>query len=124
MFNIIRLNEKDNIGIAPMDIPANVQLNDGIKSSNKIPYGHKVSLKKIKIGDYIFKYGQIIGVCNQNIEPGEHVHSHNMGFRDFKRKYNKKNFKNDIFKYEKTEYFRGYKRNNGSSGTRNYIQTF
>ena len=32
MFNIIKLNEKDNIGIAPMDIPENVDLNLGIKS--------------------------------------------------------------------------------------------
>ena len=27
MFNIIKLNEKDNIGIATMDIPENVETN-------------------------------------------------------------------------------------------------
>ena len=57
----------------------------------------------------------------KNIEPGEHVHSHNMGYSDFKREYIRNNFKNDIIKNEKTEYFKGFKRNNGSSGTRNYI---
>ena len=49
MFNIIKLNEKDNIGIAPMDIPQNININYGIKSINNIPYGHKISLKKLKV---------------------------------------------------------------------------
>ena len=48
MFNIIKLNEKDNIGIAPMDIPKNVDLNIGIKSATSVPYRHKISIKKIK----------------------------------------------------------------------------
>ena len=121
MFNIIKLNEKDNIGIAPMDIPQNININYGIRSINNIPYGHKISLKKIKSGDFIFKYGQIIGISNKNIEPGEHVHSHNMGYSEFKREYIRKDIRNDIIKSEKTEYFKGFKRNNGSSGTRNYI---
>ena len=96
MFNIIKLNEKDNIGIAPMDIPQNININYRIRSIDNIPYGHKISLKKIKSGDFIFKYGQIIGIYNQNIEPCEHVHSHNMGYSDFKREYTRNNFKNDI----------------------------
>ena len=121
MFNIIKLNEKDNIGIAPMDIPQNININYGIRSIDNIPYGHKISLKKIKSGDFIFKYGQIIGISNKNIEPGEHVHSHNMGYSEFKREYIRKDIRNDINKSEKTEYFKGFKRNNGSSGTRNYI---
>ena len=34
MFNIIKLNEKDNIGIAPMDIPENKELSSDLKSEN------------------------------------------------------------------------------------------
>ena len=104
-----------------MNIPQNININYGIKSINNIPYGHKISLKKIKSGDFIFKYGQIIGISNKNIEPGEHVHSHNMGYSEFKREYIRTDIRNDINKSEKTEYFKGFKRNNGSSGTRNYI---
>ena len=48
MFNIIKLNEKDNIGIATMDIPKNVDTNLNITSKDSIPYGHKISLKKNK----------------------------------------------------------------------------
>ena len=36
MFTIIKLNEKDNIGIATMDIPQNVDTNLDIKSKDKI----------------------------------------------------------------------------------------
>ncbi len=121
MFNIIKLNQKDNIGIAPMDIPKNVNINIGIKSANKIPYGHKISLRKIKKGEFIFKYGQKIGMSLSDIEEGDHVHSHNLGFFEFNRKFTKK--QNLNFKKKKKEglFFRGYKRSNGSSGTRNYI---
>ncbi len=59
MFNIIKLNEKDNIGIASMDIPENAETNLKIISKDKIPYGHKISLKKINKGEYIYKYGHI-----------------------------------------------------------------
>lgn len=47
MFNIIKLNEKDNIGIASMDIPENVDTNLNFKSKDRIPYGHKIALKKL-----------------------------------------------------------------------------
>ena len=121
MFNIIKLNEKDNIGIAPMDIPADVDLNFGIKTINNIPYGHKISLTNIKKGEFIFKYGQKIGISLNNIEKGEHVHTHNLAFTEFERKYSGQ--VNKINKDEQKEglFFKGYKRNNGSSGTRNYI---
>ena len=33
MFNIIKLNEKDNIGIAPMEIPENTKINFDSKSA-------------------------------------------------------------------------------------------
>ena len=121
MFNIIKLNEKDNIGIATMDIPENVDLNIGIKSKTKVSYGHKISIKKIKKGDFIYRYGQIIGVSLVDIIPGEHVHSHNLSFSEFQRKY-KNEFDHKLpNKFKDGLFFRGYKRNNGSSGTRNYI---
>ena len=120
MFNIIKLNEKDNIGIASMDIPENVDLNIGIKSITKIPYGHKISIENIRKGDYIFRYGQKIGISLVDIKKGEHVHSHNLIFSEFERKY-KNQFDEGIKKHKKGLFFKGYKRKDGSSGTRNYI---
>ena len=68
MFNIIKLNEKDNIGIAPMPIPENTEVNYGILTKNKIPFGHKISLKNLKKGDFIYRYGQIIGIAFKEIK--------------------------------------------------------
>ena len=87
MFNIIKLNEKDNIGIATMDIPENVDTSLNITSKDKIPYGHKIALNKISDGEYVYRYGQIIGVTRCEINAGEHVHSHNLKFSEFDRKY-------------------------------------
>ena len=64
MFNIIKLNEKDNIGIATMDIPKNANINFGLISKDKIPYGHKISIKQIKKGEHVYRYGQIIGISS------------------------------------------------------------
>ncbi len=43
-----------------------------------IPYGHKVALTKIHIGQQITKYGEEIGVATKEINIGDHVHVHNL----------------------------------------------
>jgi altronate dehydratase small subunit len=43
-----------------------------------IPFGHKFSLAVIHRGDSIVKYGQPIGKATADIEPGRHVHVHNL----------------------------------------------
>ena len=121
MYNIITLNIKDNVAVAPMNIPINSVINPELKSLDQIPFGHKIALKKIKKNNYIFKYGQIIGIASKEIAAGEHVHSHNLIFSDFKRnfKLNKKNEK--LSNIIDSLFFKGFKRKNGKSGTRNYI---
>ena len=121
MFNIIKLNEKDNIGIATMDIPENVETTLNLISKDKIPYGHKISLKKINKGEYVYRYGQIIGITRCDIDIGMHVHSHNLEFSEFERKYNNEFFTENNTENKKEKFFQGYIRIDGSSGTRNYI---
>ena len=120
MFNIIKLNEKDNIGIAPMEIPENTKINFDIVTKNQIPFGHKISLQDIKKGSFIYKYGQIIGTASNDILCGQHVHSHNLIFSEFDRKYEIKS-KNEFNLENNNLFFKGYKRENGKAGTRNYI---
>ena len=120
MFNIIKLNEKDNVGVAPMDIPENKEIADNCKTIERIPFGHKVSLKDIEKGNFIFKYGQIIGTASRDIKIGEHVHSHNLVFSEFKRDFELK--KNEDIKKDSDQYFfDGFVRSNKQVGTRNYI---
>ena len=121
MYNIIQLNKKDNIGLAPMPIPKDSQINNfSLVSKNEIPYGHKISLDKINKDSFIFKYGQIIGIATKDILAGEHVHSHNLSFTEFERVYEDSK-KYEITKIKKDLYFQGFQRSNGKAGTRNYI---
>ena len=120
MFNIIKLNEKDNIGVAPMPIPENTEINLGVLTKDAIPFGHKISLADIKKGSFIYKYGQIIGTASNDILCGQHVHSHNLIFSEFDRKYEIKS-KNKFNLENNNLFFKGYKRESGKAGTRNYI---
>ena len=114
MFNIIKLNEKDNIGIAPMSIPKNTNVNYDVVTKDDIPFGHKVSLLDIKKGSFIYRYGQIIGVASIDISVGAHVHSHNLVFSEFEResKFKANNKENS---FNSNLCFKGFKRNNGKS---------
>jgi len=49
-----------------------------VKMINDIPYGHKFALKPIQKGEQIIKYGTSIGRSIKEIQPGEHVHLHNI----------------------------------------------
>lgn len=77
----IIIDSKDNCATALEDIPqdAKIDLIDKIiKINHKISLGHKFATKNIKKDNYIFKYGEIIGVSTENISEGDWVHTHNI----------------------------------------------
>ena len=43
-----------------------------------VPYGHKIALTEIHVGEQITKYGEEIGIATQEIKPGDYVHVHNL----------------------------------------------
>lgn len=45
---------------------------------DEIPYGHKIALKDMAVGEQVTKYGYEIGVVSKPIRKGEHVHIHNI----------------------------------------------
>jgi (2R)-sulfolactate sulfo-lyase subunit alpha len=49
-----------------------------IKSESDIPIGHKISLKDLKVGDTVIKYGIDIGKVVAPIKKGEHLHVQNV----------------------------------------------
>ena len=49
-----------------------------IVARQAIPYGHKVALRPIRAGEPVIKYGERMGIATADIEPGEHVHVHNV----------------------------------------------
>ena len=85
---IVRLHPSDNVVTARLDILENTPIDDEqISSSCPIPSGHKLATKKIKAGEEIRKYDQVIGFASKDIDQGEHVHVHNVEMRDFDRDY-------------------------------------
>lgn len=83
----LKVNELDNVATLfsnDGDLGNSVEIRDQkgactfLNLKNPIPYGHKIALIKIETGVPIMKYGEEIGVAVKDIEPGEHVHIHNM----------------------------------------------
>ena len=75
----------DNVGTAIKPLKRNTEIilklekqliNFVIKENIKLC--HKFSLNKIRRGDKIIKYGEIIGVAIDNIQSGNLVHIHNI----------------------------------------------
>jgi altronate dehydratase small subunit len=80
----IIIDSKDNVATALRPInsgeTADIQSTGGMinqEVSQLIPFGHKFALKTIEKGNPVIKYGEVIGLANTNITPGEHVHVHN-----------------------------------------------
>ena len=113
---IFKLSEEDNVALARRSLEAGEA-----GALSKIPSGHKIAAKKITSGNVIIKYGQPIGYAKYDINPGEHLHTHNVIYRDVKRSYNfSTRIKEPSSPSIKSEFF-GYERSNGSVGTRNTI---
>ncbi len=75
----ILLNTNDNVAVARRSIQAGGHTGQGdLQALELIGRGHKVALKPIKSGEEVLKYGQVIGIATQDIEPGRHVHLHNL----------------------------------------------
>ncbi len=75
----------DNVAVALQFIPANSIV--PVSCQNKsftievlvdIEFGHKFAVTLIPKGAEVIKYGEVIGKSVNNINPGEHVHVHNI----------------------------------------------
>ena len=107
MKNSIIINEKDNIAVE-------------LAGNDNIPAGHKFALKDIAKGEFVIKYGEVIGRASCDIKKGDWVHTHNV-----------KSHLDENFEYEykpqltevdyKQGTFKGFKRKVGRAGIRNEI---
>ncbi len=120
----IRLHDKDNciVALQPLMQGRILDLNgNSVTLQTNIPAGHKVSIATIEAGGPITKYGWPIGVATQRVEPGDHVHDHNL------RCEHKVDFSGLACETPQPptkihgRTFDGFIRANGSVGTRNYI---
>ncbi|MCP4622745.1 MAG: altronate dehydratase [bacterium] len=119
----IRLNHSDNVVVARKDIAAGTEIpEEKIASRDEIAFGHKVAVAGIKSGEVVKKYGQIIGFASTDIQPGEHVHTHNLTMGEFDRDYAfcaDASHRTELVDSPAT--FDGIIRPDGRVATRNYI---
>ncbi len=106
MKNVI-INEKDNVGVSL----------DGMEN---IPAGHKYALKDIAAGEYVVKYGEIIGRATAEIKKGEWVHTHNVKSHLDENVAYRYEFNAEKFAKSNAT-FKGFKREKGRAGIRNEI---
>ena len=84
----IRLHKEDNVVVTLSDLKTGTAIENGITTTrDTVPAGHKVATCPVRKGEYIYKYGQIIGAANMDIQPGEHVHTHNVDISGYNRDY-------------------------------------
>ena len=88
---------------------------DQVVTTGLVPRTHKIATAPIQEGEAIRKYAQIIGYASTDIQPGEHVHTHNVAFRNTDADYE---FATDLkpvsFVPEaERDTFMGYRRENG-----------
>ncbi len=118
----VRLDPSDNVVTATRALAADAEV-EGIATAGLIPSGHKVATMAIAQGEAVRKYAQVIGYASQDIAAGDHVHTHNTEFRNTEADYE---FSTDLrpvamLPEDQRDTFMGYRRENGSVGTRNYI---
>ncbi|MBM3738499.1 MAG: altronate dehydratase, partial [Acidobacteria bacterium] len=116
---------RDNIAVARVALSADqrVRVNGSeVTLRDPIPMGHKLALHAVAPGGTIIRYGQVMGRARIPIEPGQHVHVHNVAFEEIHFDYE---FPAGEVPLPRPPAggptFQGYRREDGRVGTRNYI---
>ncbi len=118
----VRLDPADNVVTATRALEVGATVEDTTTRA-LIPSGHKIATDDISKGSPIRKYAQVIGYAAKDITAGDHVHTQNVEFRNTDADYE---FSTDLRAVAEVpeaerDSFMGYRRANGSVGTRNYV---
>lgn len=75
------ISDRDNVATALQPLEPDVVLDLGgvtVTVVERVPPGHKISLRRIGPGEAVVKYGSPIGTASADIPAGAHVHTHNV----------------------------------------------
>ena len=114
--NTVRLAPEDNVVTAISQLGI-----DDEGAIQVIPRGHKMSTEDIPKGAPVRKYAQVIGYAAKDIARGEHVHTHNLEFRNVDTEYEFSTNLRPVAAALQQDTFMGYRRPTGRVGTRNFI---
>lgn len=117
---VLKIDPRDDVATALVALAPGARV-AGVAVRDDIPAGHKIALRSICAGEPILKYGWPIGRATTAIEPGRHVHTHNLatalaGLEDYRYE----PAPADPLPAEPGT-FQGYRRADGRVGTRNEI---
>lgn len=118
--DFVRLDRADTVVTATRALEVGVAV-EGIATTALIPSGHKVAMVAMPKGAEVRKYAQLIGYAAQDIAAGDHVHTHNVAFRNTDMAYEFGTDLRPVTAAATLDTFEGYRRDNGKVGTRNYI---
>lgn len=75
------LDPADNVAVAVQNLPQGEDLafdDRRVTLREPIGFGHKLALRPIAEGEVVRKYAEVIGIATTAIQPGGHVHVHNV----------------------------------------------
>ena len=78
---VIVISARDNVATALDPLAAGTTIDvegRAIVVRESIAGGHKIALTRIAAHQPVIKYGSPIGMATDDIEPGAHVHTHNV----------------------------------------------
>ena len=130
-YQVLHLNPLDNVAIARVALQPGMQIKIGSTPGDEkllivkghIPLGHKVALTHLAPGEAVRRYGEVIGAASAEINPGEHIHMHNLRMAeqiDEPVSAPKMTAATPVPESEQRT-FMGFPRPNGKAGTRNFI---
>jgi arabinonate dehydratase len=119
---VIRLHPNDDVVIARHQLVGGMQVaEEKLVVNGLIPAGHKIASRRILAGQPVHRYSQVIGMATQDIEPGRHVHTHNLAMAEFARDYAYCADARPTSYLAEPASFMGIVRPDGRVATRNYI---
>ncbi|SDZ15862.1 UxaA family hydrolase [Tindallia californiensis] len=75
----------DSVATATVDLKKgeNVRMFIGeevleVVANDNIPFGHKLAIRDVAVGEHVLKYNESIGKATKEIKIGNHVHVHNV----------------------------------------------
>lgn len=130
----ILLREGDDVAVAKKRLSGGITIvysGGAVRLRADIPTGHKFALNAIAEGAPVHKYGQVIGYATTAIQPGDWVHTRNLGYGKGTQggqggltldyEFCTAIPHVDYYGPEQQRLFPGYLRPDGRVGTRNYV---
>ncbi len=123
----LQLDPADNVAVALATLDVGALTPQGVKTTKRVPRGHKFTVRPVRAGEAIVKFGQIIGFATQELPAGEWVHEHNCSIgaehgafaRDYA--FGEAVVPTRFVPEAERRTFEGFRRANGKAGTRNYL---